>query len=174
MDQTWSIRISIFLTSFTISVIIFFAINRMLLLVNPVPLLSYYIVIVLTTASLIAAARVVFISLSDIIRKKRVFPQEVLSFEEVQEADIEKRLELEKLELELDRQRLELAKQRLDLEKDRVNYVLEITNKMVDTLHPDIDQRQKEAIVNALIPNLLQLAEVNKFELTPQEGQSEA
>jgi len=159
MNQSRSIRISIILTSLTIIVTIFTGISSMLSL-NPFPLVSYYIIIALTIASLIAA----LISLSSIRREKREVFEEELVLGEAQEADIEKRLELEKQELD---------RQRLDLEKDRVNYVLERANKMVDTLHPDIDQRQKEAIVNALIPNLLQLTEANAVELTPQQEQNE-
>jgi len=161
MNKSWSIRTSIILTGLTIIVTIFIGISSNLLS-NTIPLPSYYIVIALTITSLIAA----LIQFSGVRHeKKEVLQQELLQVE-AQKVDIEKRLELEKLELEL-------ARQRLDFEKERVNYALETANKMVDTLYPGIGQQQKEAIVNALIPNLLQLTEANEVELTPQEEQNE-
>ncbi len=168
MNKSQSIRTSIILTGLTIIVIIFIVISSNLLSIT-FPLPFYYIVIALTIISLIAA----LIQFSGVRNEKQEYLQQELLQIETQKADIEKRLELEKQELELTRERLELARQRLDLEKEHINYVLEIANKIVDTLYPNVGQQTKETIINALIPNLLQLSEVKGLELAPQEEQNE-
>ncbi len=66
-------------------------------------------------------------------------------------------LEREKQALEIEKQRLALLQQQLDLQKQGIEYALEIAKKTVDLLHPNADDATKGMIMQALLPNILQL-----------------
>ncbi len=66
-------------------------------------------------------------------------------------------LEREKQALEIEKQRLALVQQQLDLQKQGREYALEIAKKTVDLLYPSADDATKGMIMQALLPNILQL-----------------
>jgi uncharacterized protein YjbI with pentapeptide repeats len=66
-------------------------------------------------------------------------------------------LEREKQALEREKQRLALLQQQLDLQKKGIEYALKIAKKTVDLLHPNADDATKSMIIQAILPNILQL-----------------
>jgi len=74
------------------------------------------------------------------------------------ENEQEWKLALQKSQIELEKQQLELDRLRLELQKDRVKIALEIATTTVSQLQSDMDTGQREIIIHALVPPLLQLA----------------
>jgi len=79
-------------------------------------------------------------------------------------ANIEPRRPLTRLELE--QRRLELEKEQLDLDTRRINYILETSQRMIDT--PDLDEktkaRFKAELLETLLPQLLELGKGRSLE----------
>lgn len=66
-------------------------------------------------------------------------------------------LEREKQALEVEKQRLALLQQQLDLQKQGIEYAIEIAKKTVDLLYPDANDATKGMLIQAILPNILQL-----------------
>ncbi len=74
-------------------------------------------------------------------------------------------LDQERQELEVERQRLELLEKRLEVQKKGIEFAIEIANKMVDILRPSADEDTRAMLIQAVLPNLLQLDNGKGLEL---------
>lgn len=74
-------------------------------------------------------------------------------------------LAAEEQRLEIEERRLALLEKRLEVQKKEIEYALELAGKMVDTLYPNVGQEAKPILIQALLPNLLQLGNVKGLEL---------
>ena len=68
--------------------------------------------------------------------------------------------------LDLEKRRIELEKEQLDLDTRRINYILETSQRMIDT--PDIDDKTKAKfkveLLETLLPQLLELGKGRPME----------
>ncbi len=88
-----------------------------------------------------------------------------LAFEAITQAP----LKCEKLKLDIarkkqkvEKERLEVQEKQLELEKKRIEFALEEASKIVDVLRPNADATEKAIFAQALLPNLLQLAQLGE------------
>ena len=73
--------------------------------------------------------------------------------------------------LDLEKRRIELEKEQLDLDTRRINYILETSQRMIDT--PDIDDKTKAKFKVELLETLLpQLLELGKGRPLEQDGRT--
>lgn len=75
-------------------------------------------------------------------------------------------LELEKQRLELEQKKLELQKQLLDLHTRRIDHALDTADRLVSMLPPEADAGTKAALLQTLLPGLLQTDHNKALELT--------
>jgi hypothetical protein len=90
--------------------------------------------------------------------EKQAKAQEIKLVEQKAEQDQQmSALESEKQALDTEKQWLALLWQQLDLKEQGIEYALEIAKKTIDLQQPDADDTTKGMIIQALLPNILQL-----------------
>jgi excisionase family DNA binding protein len=99
------------------------------------------------------------IHMSSII-KSQERPNEIGVSLWTQEADLEK----QKILLDLERQRLELREKYLEIGKKQIQFSFEAANVLVNLIRPVADLQTKAMLIQALIPDLLQLGSGNELE----------
>ncbi len=74
-------------------------------------------------------------------------------------------LELEKQRLAIEKERQALVEQRLDAQKKRIEDSLELANKAVDIVYPNVDAEMRSVLIQTIMNNILQLQNVTGLEL---------
>jgi hypothetical protein len=74
-------------------------------------------------------------------------------------------LALEKERLAIEKDRLTLVEQRLDVQKKGIEDALELANKAVDTVYPNVDAEMRSVLIQTIMNNILQLQNVTGLEL---------
>jgi hypothetical protein len=77
-------------------------------------------------------------------------------------------------ELEIKERQLALLERELEIQKKGIDYALEIAKKTVDLLHPNADDATKGMIVQALLPNILQIQNNKAMVIALSISQSDA